>query len=39
MSIPEIAPKIATIVPDERRLEFLPALFGRSLLIVAENAV
>lgn len=38
MSIPEIAPQIATIVPDERRLEFLPSLFGRSL-IVAENAV
>lgn len=39
MSIPEIAPKSATIVPYERHLEFLPTLFGRSLLIVAENAV
>jgi hypothetical protein len=39
MSISEIAPQSATIVPDERRLEFLPRLFGRSLLIVAENAV
>lgn len=39
MSIPEIAPKSAIIVPDERRLEFLPSLFGSSLLIVAENAV
>lgn len=39
MSISEIVPERATIVPDERRLEFLPTLFGRSLLIVAENAV
>ena len=29
----------ATVVPDERREEFLPTLFGFSLLIVAENAV
>lgn len=39
MSIPEIAPKSAIIVPDERCLEFLPSLFGRLLRIVAENAV
>jgi len=29
----------ATVVSDAARLEFLPNLFGRSLLIVAENAV
>ncbi|WLE00863.1 antirestriction protein (plasmid) [Agrobacterium leguminum] len=29
----------AVIVPDEARQEFLPTLFGRSHLIVAENAV
>ncbi len=39
MSISEIVPQSAIVVPDERRLEFLPSLFGRSLLIVAENAV
>jgi hypothetical protein len=39
MSTSEIASQIATVVPEERRLEFLPTLFGRSLLIVAENAV
>jgi hypothetical protein len=39
MSTSVIAPQSATIVPEERRQEFLPTLFGRSLLIVAENAV
>lgn len=39
MSTSVITPHPATIVPDERRLEFLPNLFGRSPLIVAENAV
>lgn len=29
----------ATLVPDERRCEFLPILFGLPMLIVAENAV
>ena len=29
----------AVIVPDQRRQDFLPTLFGRSHLIVAENAV
>lgn len=29
----------ATIVPEENRLRFLPALFGHSLIIIAENAV
>ncbi|KVK54325.1 antirestriction protein [Agrobacterium deltaense] len=39
MSMSVTAPQRATIVPDERRLLFLPALFGSSLLMVAENAV
>ncbi|QAB00979.1 antirestriction protein (plasmid) [Agrobacterium tumefaciens] len=39
MSKSVTAPQRATIVPDERRLLFLPALFGSSLLMVAENAV
>jgi len=39
MSTSLIGPQGATIVPEERRQEFLPTLFGRSLLIVAENAV
>ncbi|QTG17013.1 antirestriction protein (plasmid) [Agrobacterium tumefaciens] len=39
MSISEVTPQTASIVSDERRLEFLPTLFGRSLLIIAENAV
>ncbi|WP_011583130.1 MULTISPECIES: antirestriction protein [Chelativorans] len=29
----------ATIVPDDRREKFLPALFGLQFLIVAENTV
>ncbi|MGQ3107473.1 MAG: antirestriction protein, partial [Niveispirillum sp.] len=28
-----------SIVPDDRRAEFLPTLFGRSLVIIGENAV
>lgn len=39
MSSSEITPLAAVIVPDERRAGFLPALFGRSLLIIGENAV
>ncbi|EPR21217.1 antirestriction protein [Agrobacterium sp. TS43] len=39
MSMSVTAPQRATIVPEERRLQFLPALFGRSLLMIAENAV
>lgn len=39
MSTSVIAPQTATIVPEEGRQEFLPTLFGHSLLIVAENAV
>lgn len=32
-------PPAATLVPDERRMNFLPSLFGLSLLIVGEQAV
>jgi hypothetical protein len=39
MPISEVTSQTATIVPDERRLDFLPVLFGRSLLIIGENAV
>lgn len=39
MSKFETSPQTAAIVPDERRLEFLPTLFGRSLLISGESAV
>ena len=39
MSTSLIGPQGATIVPEGRRQEFFPTLFGRSLLIVAENAV
>ncbi|TKV70723.1 antirestriction protein [Rhizobium sp. AU243] len=39
MSSSDISPLAAFIVPDERRPEFLPALFGRSLLVIGENAV
>ncbi len=39
MSTSKIAHQPATIVPDERRMDFLPSLFGRSLLIIGENAV
>ncbi|RVT74289.1 antirestriction protein [Agrobacterium sp. CNPSo 2736] len=39
MSISELTPQTASIVSDDRRLEFLPTLFGRSLRIIGENAV
>lgn len=39
MSSSEISPLAAVTVPDERRAEFLPTLFGCSLLIIGENAV
>ncbi|WP_287003973.1 antirestriction protein [Sphingobium sp.] len=32
-------PPFAMLVPEERRDFFLPAMFGSTLLIVAENAV
>lgn len=39
MSTSVITRQPATLVSGEARLEFLPNLFGRSLLIIAENAV
>lgn len=39
MSIVETGPHPATIVPEACRLQFLPTMFGRSLLIIGENAV
>jgi len=39
MSISEVSPQTATIVPDDRRSDFLPTLFGHSLLIIGEAAV
>ncbi len=32
-------PPVATLVPVERRMDFLPALFGLSLLTVGEHTV
>lgn len=39
MSTSVITRQPATLISGEARLEFLPNLFGRSLLIIAENAV
>ena len=39
MALPELASQSATRVPDARRMEFLPRLFGRRLLIIGEHAV
>ncbi|WP_404933615.1 antirestriction protein [Nitratireductor sp. L15S-10] len=36
--MPEIV-RTASLVPDDRREGFLPALFGMPLLIIAENTV
>ncbi len=36
---PVNTPLAADLVPDERRMDFLPALFGLSLLMVGEHAV
>lgn len=33
------SPRTATIVPDDRRLAFLPLLFGRHHIYMAESAV
>lgn len=37
MSTPEIAARAATLVPEDRRRDFLPSLFGLRHLILAEN--
>ena len=39
MALPELASQAATRVPIERRMEFLPRLFGRRLLIIGEHTV
>lgn len=39
MSKSQTATQTATVVPDDRRPQFLPALFGRSLTIIGEFAV
>ncbi len=39
MSTSSTAIPTATIVPEHRRPEFLPAMFGRSLMIIGEFAV
>ncbi|KFC62072.1 Antirestriction protein KlcA [Devosia sp. LC5] len=39
MNLPAPATSLATLVPEARRMEFLPRLFGLPLLIIAENAV
>ncbi|WP_323718171.1 antirestriction protein [Paracoccus aminovorans] len=39
MTLPPPAPNDATLVPDNRRTEFLPRLFGHRLLIIGEHAV
>lgn len=39
MSLPAPAASPATLVPESRRMEFLPRLFGPPLLIIAENTV
>ncbi|MEO5326416.1 antirestriction protein [Mesorhizobium sp. CC13] len=39
MAIDTIVPVRATLVPEERRPSFLPAMLGLRLLIVGENAV
>lgn len=39
MTLPPPAPNDATLVPDNRRTEFLPRLFGHRLLIIGEYAV
>lgn len=39
MALPEPVPLTATRVPDDRRMDFLPRLFGRRLLIIGEHTV
>lgn len=39
MTINELVRPHAASVPDARRLQFLPAMFGRPLLIIAESTV
>lgn len=39
MTLTASAPDHATRVPDERRMDFLPRLFGPRLLIIGEHTV
>lgn len=39
MSQTVLASNDATLVPEERRMDFLPRLFGRRLLIIGEHTV
>jgi len=39
MALPELASQSAIRVPDERRMDFLPRLFGQRLLIIGEHTV
>lgn len=39
MTLTDFAPNDATLVPEDRRMEFLPRLFGRRLLIIGEHTV
>lgn len=39
MILPPLAPNDATLVPENRRMAFLPRLFGHRLLIIGEHAV
>lgn len=39
MALPEPVPLTATRVPDDRRMDFPPRLFGRRLLIIGEPTV
>ena len=39
MTLTASATKPATLVPEARRMEFFPGLFGRNLMLVGERAV
>jgi hypothetical protein len=39
MTNPAIANQAATVVPEARRMEFLPDLFGRKLMLIGERTV
>jgi hypothetical protein len=39
MTHPAIAKQVASVVPEVRRMEFLPDLFGRKLMLIGERTV
>lgn len=39
MTLPAHQSSLATLVPESRRMEFFPQLFGLPLLLIAENTV